>query len=258
MPKKYGMVIDLHQCVGCGACALGCKNENNTQARGGGQSFNWADFTMKTEGTFPETKYTQMPVLCNHCTEAPCVMACPVTPKAMFKAEDNTTLHNQDRCIGCRRCQDACPYSDFILDESSNRGETYSIISFNLHGRETHSECYLGDPLILGGTASSVEVSRKVNSVPPDKNEYKSGDYQPVRIAGVVEKCILCHHRTTHGLQPACVDACPASARIFGDLNDPKSDIAQALKKHKAFRLKEEEGTEPNVYYIRSYEDPTV
>ncbi|MDH4008316.1 MAG: 4Fe-4S dicluster domain-containing protein, partial [Desulfuromonadales bacterium] len=63
MPKKYGMVIDLHQCVGCGACAMGCKNENNTQARVGGQGYNWADFTMKTSGTFPNTMYTQMPVL---------------------------------------------------------------------------------------------------------------------------------------------------------------------------------------------------
>lgn len=258
MPKKYGMVIDLHQCVGCGACALGCKNENNTPARRDGQSFNWADFTMKVEGTFPKTRYTQMPVLCNHCSDAPCVMACPVTPKAMFKAEDNTTLHNQDRCIGCRLCQDACPYSQYNLDAGSNRGESYSVISFNSHGRETQPEWTNDDELIPGCTASATQVVKKVGTLPPDTNQYLSGDYKPVRADGVVEKCILCHHRTTNGLQPACVEACPASARIFGDLNDPNSAIGQLLKKHKAFRLKEDEGTEPSVYYIRSYEDPTV
>jgi Fe-S-cluster-containing dehydrogenase component len=131
MSKKYGMVIDLHQCVGCGACALGCKNENNTQARANGQSYNWTDFIMKTQGVFPETTCSQMPVLCNHCTNAPCVENCPVTPKAMFKADDNTTLHNRERCIGCLACQMSCPYSQEKLGEASTRGEAYSVISFN-------------------------------------------------------------------------------------------------------------------------------
>lgn len=258
MPKKYVMVIDLHQCIGCGACALGCKNENNTQARADGQSHNWADFLMKTEGTFPDTKYTQMPVLCNHCTDAPCVIACPVTPKAMFKADDNTTLHNQERCIGCRLCQDACPYSQYVLGEKSNSGGEYSVISFNIHGKPTYPEWRDTRELIPGCTAAPAEVAKKTGSTPPDANMYESGDYKPVRRDGVVEKCIFCHHRITHGLLPACVDACPATARIFGDLNDPNSEVSALLKKHKYFRLKEEEGTDPNIYYIRSYEDPTV
>lgn len=258
MAKKYGMVIDLHQCVGCGACALGCKNENNTQARVGGQSYNWADFIMKTEGTFPNTKYTQMPVLCNHCTNAPCVENCPVTPKAMFKAADNTTLHNQERCIGCRACQMSCPYSNEELGAASNTGENYSVISFNPFKKPTQPEWRDETVMITGCTASGAEVAKKTGVLPPDANMYQSGDYQPVRKSGVVEKCILCHHRITHGLQPACVDACPANARIFGDLNDPNSAIAMALKKHKSTRLKVDEGTDPNVYYIRSYNDPTV
>jgi len=258
MPKKYGMVIDLHQCVGCGACALGCKNENNTQTRANGQSYNWADFIMKTEGTFPNTTYTQMPVLCNHCTNAPCVENCPVTPTAMFKADDNTTLHNQDRCIGCRACQMSCPYSQEELGEGSHNGEDYSVISFNPFKKQTQPAWHDKSVLITGCTSSGADVSAKVGAIPPDENKYSSGDYQPVRKAGVVEKCILCHHLTSNGQLPACVDACPASARIFGDLNDPASEIAQALKKHKATRLKVDEGTDPNVFYIRSYEDPTV
>ena len=63
------MVIDLQKCVGCGACALACKTENNTQARARGQSFNWADFAYKTDGTFPDVKFTAIPVRCNHCSE---------------------------------------------------------------------------------------------------------------------------------------------------------------------------------------------
>ena len=53
---KMGMVIDLARCVGCGACAFACKAENNTRDRAGGQSYNWADFIMKTEGAFPRPR----------------------------------------------------------------------------------------------------------------------------------------------------------------------------------------------------------
>jgi Fe-S-cluster-containing dehydrogenase component len=74
------MVIDLERCVGCGVCAFACKAENNTRNRVDGQSFNWGDFLMKTEGTFPNAVHSVMPVLCNHCTDAPCVAVCPVSP----------------------------------------------------------------------------------------------------------------------------------------------------------------------------------
>ncbi|MEK7439041.1 MAG: 4Fe-4S binding protein, partial [Pseudomonadota bacterium] len=107
MPK-LGMVIDLQRCVGCGACALACKAENNTRNRADGQSHNWADFLMKTEGIFPKAVHVVMPVLCNHCSEAPCVANCPVTPKAMFKTPEGITMHDQERCIGCQLCQGSC------------------------------------------------------------------------------------------------------------------------------------------------------
>lgn len=260
MSKKYGMVIDLHQCVGCGACALGCKNENNTEARKDGQSHNWADFIMKTEGKFPNTQYTQMPVLCNHCSAAPCVENCPVTPKAMFKADDGTTLHNQERCIGCRACQMSCPYSNEELDQASLSGESYSVISFNAHGKSTQAAWSDKTELIAGCTASGAEVAERAGAIPPDLNKFKSGDYQPVRKGGVVEKCILCHHKVTNGEQPACVEVCPSNARIFGDLNDPNSAISKAVAKNAktSFKYKEDEGTEPNVIYVRSYNNPDV
>lgn len=81
--RQYGMVIDLQRCVGCGACALACKSENNTRDREGGQTFHWADFLILTGGEYPKPRYTVLPVLCNHCSKAACVQACPTTPKAM-------------------------------------------------------------------------------------------------------------------------------------------------------------------------------
>ena len=84
-------------------------------------------------------------------------------------------------------------------------------------------------------------------------NQFAAGDVQPVRKAGVVEKCTLCYHRVSKGMQPACVEACPAKARIFGDQDDPNSEIAKTLKAEKSIRLQEEKNTRPNVHYIGKY-----
>lgn len=248
MPK-YGMVIDLLKCTGCGACGLACKTENNTQDRKEGQSYNWADYMIEVEGKFPNVTYTNYPVLCNHCSKAACVEACPVEPKAMYKTEDGITMHNDERCIGCLACVDACPYSDDDLDMGNSQ---YSVISYNIEGYEVH-ERYKDDSHLYNGTASGAKLSVTVGAVPPYKTVYSHPDYEAVRRPGIVEKCIFCDHRVQKGLLPYCVVACPSSARIFGDLDDSSSDVAKLLKSHKSKRLQEEEGTEPNVYYINKF-----
>jgi len=247
------MVINLQKCVGCGACAFACKAENNTRTRAKGQSHNWADFVMKTEGTFPNTKHWVMPVLCNHCTNAPCVAACPVTPKAMFKTPEGVTMHNDELCIGCRACQNACPYSHAELDDRSLAGETYSVISFNPPGGNTHPQWSDKSAMIPGCTASGAETANTAGAAIPALNQFMAGDVDAIRKAGVVEKCTFCYHRTSNGLQPACVEACPAKARIFGDQDDPNSEIAKVLKAEKSFRLQEDKKTRPNVHYVGKY-----
>jgi len=256
--KQYGMVIDLLKCTGCGACALACKTENNTQDKAKGQTFNWADYITKVEGSFPNIKYSILPVLCNHCTDAPCVKACPVTPKAMHKHENGITIHNQERCIGCRACQEACPYS--VEDVDSTKA-AYSVISFNED--EPHGFYRDDREAIKGITSSGAEVAKKAGDLPPHRTLYKHSDYANIRRKGVVEKCIFCEHRLHQGEQPYCVVACPARARTFGDLLDKNSEVRQLLKKYKAVQLKNnkgeflkpgEKGTRPNVYYIRSYQ----
>ena len=251
--SRLGMVIDLQKCVGCGACAFACKAENNTRTRGAGQSHNWADFLMKTEGTFPNATHRVMPVLCNHCSNAACVEVCPVTPKAMFKTPEGITMHNDDLCIGCRSCQNACPYSATELDGRSLAGETYSVISFNFRERASQPQWTDKSAMIPGCTASGADTARMAGAVIPALNKFAGGDVDPIRKAGVVEKCTFCYHRTSKGLQPACVEACPSQARIFGDQDDPGSAIARALKAEKSFRLQEDKGTRPNVHYIRKY-----
>jgi Fe-S-cluster-containing dehydrogenase component len=251
---RLGMVIDLQRCVGCGACAFACKAENNTRDRADGQSFNWADFVMKSEGTFPNTTHWVMPVLCNHCSDAPCVKACPVTPKAMYKTPEGITMHDDELCIGCRACQNACPYSHAELDTTSLDGETYSVISFNAFGAPTQPKWTNDTAIIAGGTATGALTARTAGATPPSLNRFAAGgDVDPVRKAGVVEKCTFCYHRTGNGMQPACVEVCPSKARIFGDQNDADSQIAKVLKAQKSFRLQEDKGTKPNVHYVGKY-----
>jgi Fe-S-cluster-containing dehydrogenase component len=247
------MVIDLQKCVGCGACAIACKAENNTRTRGNGQSHNWADFLMRTEGKFPNVTHWVMPVLCNHCTDAPCVSACPVTPKAMFKTPQGITMHNDERCIGCRACQNACPYSNFELKDASLVGEQYSVISFNPQDGNPQPQWADKSVMIAGCTASGADTAAKAGAATPTLNQFVAGDVGEVRRAGVVEKCTFCYHRTSNGLQPACVEVCPAKARIFGDQDDPQSEIAKVLNANKSFRLQEDKGTKPNVHYVGSY-----
>src|SRR5665647_268421 len=191
MSKQYGMVIDLQKCVGCGACALACKTENNTQARANGQTYNWADMIFREEGKFPNPSFSAIPVLCNHCTDAPCVKACPVQPKAMFKTADGITMHNDERCIGCRRCQKACPYSAMDMDKEK---AAYSVISANDPKEAPHAAYRNTTEMIKGCTASGAEVAKVAGASPPYENKYIYPDYMDIRKKGIVEKCIFCAH----------------------------------------------------------------
>ena len=259
---RLGLVIDLARCVGCGACAFACKAENNTRTRSEDQSFNWADFVMHTEGTFPNVTHMVMPVLCNHCTDAPCVKVCPGNPKkagpgqpykAMYKTPEGITLHNPELCVGCGDCQKKCPYSHEKLDASSLDGGSYSVISLNAMDEEPQPFWAGKTAAIPGCTSSGAEVAAKAGARVPAMSAWKGSDLQPVRKDDVVEKCTFCYHRVLNGLQPACVEVCPSQARIFGDQDDPKTKISQILAKEKTFRLLEDKGTKPNVHYVGKY-----
>ena len=230
MPK-YAMVIDLQRCVGCGACSIACRNENNVP-----DGIYWSNKITETSGTFPNVRYHYLPTLCNHCENAPCVRGCPT--RAMHKLDNGITMHDPKKCIGCRYCMFNCPYE---------------VIYFNW--QQPHQFWRDSKPVIQGCTGSPSELLQKVNNGrgTPYHNPEREKTLPGNRPNGVVEKCTFCDHRIKEGELPYCVEACPADARIFGDMENPESKVRYLLGKFKPFRLKEGFGTEPNVYYIRSF-----
>lgn len=258
------MVIDLNKCVGCGTCGFACKAENNTQNTSYDRSYNWASFLTLTHGKFPNTKYSNYPVLCNHCSDAPCIENCPATPKALYKTADGITMTINDNCIGCQTCVGVCPYSAVDIKQDEVQ---YSVVNLNPTGEKTHPFWDDSTPFIADGTSNPTEVHTKAGFLPPYGNDYTHKDYRAVRKAGVVEKCIFCDHRVSNGDDPNCVDRCPSGARTFGDKDDPGSEVSKLLAMYQYRSLKSnngeflgklEAGTEPNVYYIRDTSNPTV
>ena len=163
------------------------------------------------------TKDVFLPIPCMQCDDAPCVHICPV--KASYKRSDGIVMMDYERCIGCRYCEIACPYGARSFNWEEFEGENPAVPTW-------------GTP----------EVER--------------------RPRGVVEKCAFCYQRIDRGLAqgltpgvdpaatPACVVACPTGARIFGDLNDPNSAVSRALAENPSYRLREDLGTDPHVYYL--------
>lgn len=226
--QRLAMVIDLHRCVGCAACDIACKSENNVP-----HDFHWSNHIIETAGTFPNVQYRYVPTLCNHCGDAPCVEVCPTG--AMYKEDRGLTLHDADTCIGCRSCQLACPYGAIYFNENKP----------HRHQQE--------QPLIKGCTSTSEEVAQKAGANPPHYNAERAATADGVRRKGIVEKCTLCDHRLAQNEEPWCVVSCPAEARTVGDLGDPDSKVSRLVKKYKPQVLNKEQGTKPHVFYIRQF-----
>ena len=115
-PMQYGFLIDHDRCIGCHACTVACKSENDVPV---GDFRTWVKYTEKGSG--PAIKRHFAVLRCNHCSNAPCVKICPV--KALEKREDGIVDIDRDACIGCRACMQACPYDAIYLNDDSGAVE---------------------------------------------------------------------------------------------------------------------------------------
>jgi Fe-S-cluster-containing dehydrogenase component len=113
---QYGFLIDHRRCIGCHACTVACKAENDVPV---GDFRTWVKYQEK--GVFPAIKRHFAVLRCNHCTSAPCVTICPVN--ALEKRKDGIVDLDRDACIGCRACMQGCPYDAIYLNEDSGAAE---------------------------------------------------------------------------------------------------------------------------------------
>ena len=177
---RYGMLIDTRRCVGCFACRVACQMKNTLAPKEG-----FIHFEHLETGEYPNPHSEVVPLQCMHCADAPCEVVCPTG--ATYITDAGVVLVDDQKCIGCKYCMVACPYSVRMVEEET----------------------------------------------------------------GVVEKCRFCWDDSLGGPNnPSCVGTCIADARIFGDLDDPESELSKAIEALDAQPIAGDL-TEVKIFYVR-------
>jgi Fe-S-cluster-containing dehydrogenase component/anaerobic selenocysteine-containing dehydrogenase len=232
--RSWGMTIDLDTCTGCSACVVACQAENNVPVVGKDQvrrerHMHWIRIDRYYRGSQDNPQTVHQPMMCQHCGHAPCETVCPVLATTTSSEGLNQQVYN--RCIGTRYCANNCPYK---------------VRRFNWYNYTENArfDYHMANP-----------VGRLVLN--PDVT---------VRSRGVMEKCSLCVQRIHAAknaavkrgaamadgeIKTACQQVCPTDAIVFGDLNDPASQVAQRMRGERTYRVLDDLGTRPNVAYLK-------
>lgn len=249
---KWGMAIDLNACTGCGACVVSCHIENNVPVVGRDEvrlrrEMHWIRIDRYYSFYTPEAYLTEekkinkenadvydnirvvhAPVMCQHCSHAPCETVCPVLATTHSSEGLNQMTYN--RCIGTKYCGNNCPY------------KVRRFNWFRYNDNDAFDYHFNND---LGKMVINPDVT--------------------VRTRGVMEKCSFCIQRIQAGklsakrenrkmqdgdVKTACMTACPSNAIVFGDMNDPNSEISKLYKNERSYHMLEEVGIKPSVSYM--------
>lgn len=185
MPQ-YGFVIDQRKCIGCHACTVACKAENEVPV---GSFRTWVKYVEK--GTFPSVKRHFAVLRCNHCDEAPCVEICPVT--ALHKRPDAIVDLDRDACIGCRACMQACPYDALYLNEDTGTAEKCHYCAHRTErGLEPACVVVCPEHAIIAGDVSdpSTEIAHHIATQPTQQRRLEKGTKPRVWYTGALDEAL--------------------------------------------------------------------
>lgn len=217
----WGMMIDLHSCIGCNACMIACQAENNVPTVGEenvarGREMHWIRVEQYYEGPESDPRVHNQPVLCMHCESAPCETVCPVGATVHSSEGLNEMVYN--RCIGTRYCSNNCPYK---------------VRRFNY--------------LDYGKNVAN-EPQRNPNVTVRTRGVMEKCSYCVQRIAAHNHQKIL--GKNADRLETACQQTCPVNAISFGNLRDQESDVARLSRSDRAYALLGELNTRPRTRYL--------
>ncbi|MDR4987238.1 MAG: TAT-variant-translocated molybdopterin oxidoreductase [Bacteroidales bacterium] len=229
----WALLIDLNACSGCSTCVIACQSENNVPVVGKDEVrrrriMHWIRIDRYYNGDAVNPDIVFQPVMCMHCDHAPCENVCPVAATTHSKEGINQMAYN--RCVGTKYCINNCPYK-------VRRFNWFAYAQNKAFDYHMNSE--------LGRMVLNPDVT--------------------VRERGVVEKCSFCIQRIHEAkttakierrrlkdgeIKPACVQACPSDALVFGDLNDKTSRVSAMIKDPRNYQLLEELHTLASVSYL--------
>ncbi|MCU0707962.1 MAG: 4Fe-4S dicluster domain-containing protein, partial [Pirellula sp.] len=239
-PHRWAMAIDLNACIGCSGCVVACQAENNIPVVGrdnvlANREMHWIRIDRYFKGDIKDPDMVHVPTACVHCENAPCEQVCPVAATVHDTEGINAMVYN--RCIGTRYCANNCPY----------KVRRFNYFDFHASDPRVPAKPYLGIP-----------DQQQVYEVSTLKKMVHNPDVS-VRMRGVMEKCTYCvqrissariHAKNEHAqglrstdlvregkVQTACQATCPTQAIVFGDLNDPDSEISRLRHNSRSYEM---------------------